>query len=172
MQDKETKIIVSCMGVLFLVGATTYYIVLNDRQMKQRKRARASQKQAFHLLQQIKRDQEKIEKDILNTIDIENDHHNVKKIEYTLAQCNELLLQLLERIDAIRPKDAIITAVQEDMDDIERIATPFETELIQQIKDRKRRIIQSIQRDFDRVDQCKQQLLHISSSSSSSSSIV
>ncbi|KAI8147673.1 hypothetical protein BJV82DRAFT_596472 [Fennellomyces sp. T-0311] len=134
-----------CMGAMAVIGAV-YYVVQNDRQMKQRKRTRADEKHALQLLQQIKRDQEAIRKD-LDSIDSIRDS---KKREYMLAQCNELLLRLLERLDAIRPREAIVQEHDQ--------ATAFEEERMQHIKKRKRQIIQSIQRDFDRVDQCKQVL--------------
>ena len=154
MQGKETKIIVSCMGMLAIIGATTYYVIQNDRQMKRRKRARLGQKQAYVLLLQIKRDQQKIQSDLSDSIN--DERFDKKKKEYLLAQSNELLLQLLERIDAIRPKDAIVLSQNED--DAEEKITPFEEELMQQVKEKKRRIIQSIQDDFDRVDEYKQKL--------------
>ena len=154
MQDKETKIIISCMGILAIIGATSYYVIQNDRQMKRRKRARLGQKQAYFLLLQIKRDQQKIQLDLSDSIN--DEHFDKKKKEYLLAQSNELLLQLLERLDAIRPKDAILLTQNED--DEQEMTTPFEEELMQQVKEKKRRIIKSIQDDFDRVDEYKQKL--------------
>ncbi|KAI7847886.1 hypothetical protein BDC45DRAFT_335856 [Circinella umbellata] len=155
MHEKETKILISCIGILTIISATTYYVIQNDRQMKRRKRARLGQKEAYLLLQQIKRDQQKIQTDLSNNIN--NEDIDKKKKEYILAQSNELLLQLLERIDAIRPKDAILLSQNNEQEDI--VTTIFEEELMQQVKDRKKRIIQSIQIDFDRVDEYKQKLV-------------
>ena len=134
-----------CTLFVAAVGAV-WYVVHNDRQVRQRKRTRAGERLALELLQHIKRDQEAVRKE-LNSVESIRD---TKKRAYTLAQCNELLLRLLERLVAIRPREAIL-----QNDDK---ATAFDEERVQHIKKRKRQIIQSIQKDFDRLDQCKQVL--------------
>ncbi|KAI9488434.1 hypothetical protein BDB00DRAFT_791864 [Zychaea mexicana] len=146
-------------------ATAAWYVVQNDRQMKQRKRARAGYRDALKLLQQIKRDQEAIQKD-LDAIHVAVSDPSVddikKKTEYPLAHCNELLLRLLERLDAIRPSDAVLPPSLDLQNQQE--PTEFELELMQHIKERKRRIIQSIERDFSRVDQYKQEILEMTRS--------
>ncbi|KAI7883457.1 hypothetical protein K492DRAFT_175448 [Lichtheimia hyalospora FSU 10163] len=57
-----------------------------------------------------------------------------------------MLLRLMERLDAIQPRAAILN---------DRVDTPteFEETMIQHLKERKRKLIKSIERDFKRVDQ-------------------
>ncbi|KAL0087919.1 hypothetical protein J3Q64DRAFT_1833259 [Phycomyces blakesleeanus] len=68
-----------------------------------------------------------------------------KTIEFKLSMSNEMLLRLMERLDAIRPLADI-------MDEDDREPTKYEKEIIAEIKQKKRRIISKIERDFKRLD--------------------
>ena len=127
-------------SVCTVIIATVVYVVQDDRAVKARKAIRANEKQALTLLHQIKQDHQ--------TISHELDHLDPQdtKLEYKLAYNNEMLLRLMERLDAIQPRAAILN----DRDDT---PTEFEETMIQHLKERKRKLIKSIERDFKRVDQ-------------------
>lgn len=58
-----------------------------------------------------------------------------------------MLLRLMERLDAIQPRAAILN------DRVVDTPSDFEETMIQHVKERKRRLIKAIERDFKRVDQ-------------------
>lgn len=128
-------------SVFTVLIATAVYVVQEDRAVKARKAVRANEKQALALLHQIKQDHQ--------TISHELDHLNPQdtKIEYKLAYNNEMLLRLMERLDAIQPRAAILN------DRVVDTPSDFEETMIQHVKERKRRLIKAIEKDFKRVDQ-------------------
>ncbi|ORZ20680.1 hypothetical protein BCR42DRAFT_409270 [Absidia repens] len=76
-----------------------------------------------------------------------------KRHEFVLAECNELLLRLMERLDAIRPKSAIIG---EDVDgQVLKEPNDLEEAAILDIRNRKKKVIRQIERNFRQLDQCK-----------------
>ncbi|KAI8387988.1 uncharacterized protein BYT42DRAFT_216757 [Radiomyces spectabilis] len=152
---------VTCVAV----AGITYYIIQEDRQVKRRKQLKAAHRQALQLLQEIENDRQAIESDVgqmektiasapSNDVDedravAEKEH---KRREFVLAQCNELLLRLLERLDAIQPRSVIVGHT----DSLQ--LTSFEDSLIQDIKSKKKRIIQKVEKNFRNIDHCKEQL--------------
>lgn len=128
-------------SVCTVLIATAVYVVQEDRAVKARKAVKANEKQALALLHQIKQDHQ--------TISHELDHLDPQdtKIEYKLAYNNEMLLRLMERLDAIQPRVAILN------DRVVDTPSDFEETMIQHVKERKRRLIKAIEKDFKRVDQ-------------------
>lgn len=127
-----------------LTAGGAYYLVKQDQRVKRRKRARAAEKAAMQLLQQVSNDRREL---------LESHHNNNKdtvpeRREYAVAYCNEMLLRLLERLDAIQPRAAIM----EDCSDGDT-PTPFEESLIDNVKRRKRKLIVRINQDFEQIDQ-------------------
>lgn len=128
-----------------LTAGGAYYLVKQDQRVKRRKRARAAEKAAMQLLQQVSNDRREL---------LESHHNNNNKDtvperrEYAVAYCNEMLLRLLERLDAIQPRAAIM----ENCSDGDT-PTPFEESLIDNVKRRKRKLIVRINQDFEQIDQ-------------------
>ncbi|KAI9351931.1 hypothetical protein BD770DRAFT_146195 [Pilaira anomala] len=141
---------VAVISLAILGTSLTYYVLEDDRRAKRRKEARKNEKSTLRTLQQIKEQVEKIESDMKEAESTVEDEgctdKEFKRKEYTLAHTNELLLQLMEKLDAIRPLTAILKAEEE------KEATEFENELVSNIKQKKRKVIESIESIFSRLD--------------------
>ncbi|ORZ01229.1 PSP1 C-terminal conserved region-domain-containing protein [Syncephalastrum racemosum] len=83
-----------------LIGVVAY-VLQEDRQVQKRKKARTGEKQALELLHQLKRETGQIEHQMERDVD-------PSKREYNRAHCNEMFLRLLERLDTIQPRDAVL----------------------------------------------------------------
>jgi hypothetical protein len=127
-----------------------YYIIEDDRQVRRRKTARRAERTTLRLLHQIKEEEQTIEakmNTVENTIDdTACDDKAFRLKEYTLAHSNELLLQLMEKLDAIRPLTAIMGA------ETEADPNDFERSLVTNVKTKKRSVIESIEGLFRRLD--------------------
>ncbi|KAI8366482.1 hypothetical protein EDC96DRAFT_508245 [Choanephora cucurbitarum] len=136
------------ISLLVLGTGTAYYLVEDDRRVKRRKAGRRAERETARVLNQYKEEAEKIASDmesVESTIeDTHCDDKTFKKKEYTLAQSNELLLQLMEKMDAIRPLTAIIGTEAEP--------NAFERDLVANIKSKKRTVIEYIEGLFRRLD--------------------
>lgn len=136
---------------LVVVGSgIAYYIIEDDRQVRRRKTARRAERATLRVLHQIKEEEQAIEEKMkaveTNIDDTECDDKAFKLKEYTLAHSNELLLQLLEKLDAIRPL-TVVMGVETEAEPNE-----FERNLVASIKARKRSVIESIEGLFRRLD--------------------
>ncbi|KAI9010972.1 hypothetical protein CLU79DRAFT_772131 [Phycomyces nitens] len=139
---------------LVILGGTSYYLWKEDQQVKKRNLAKLREKKAASLLREINND--------YKTLHAEIDEHcqaikaagssvpekEWKILEFKLSMSNEMLLRLMERLDAIRPWAAI-------MDEDEREPTKYEEEMIAELKQKKKRTIAKIERDFKRLDNYK-----------------
>ncbi|KAI7865691.1 hypothetical protein BDF14DRAFT_1883279 [Spinellus fusiger] len=140
---------------ILLLGSTSYYIIQQDKKVKRKNSAKVKEHQATRLLRQISSDHQTI------TVAIQNSSSEIKaaegilpekeykKVEFSLLHSNELLLRLMERLDAIRPWAVI-------MEEDENQPTEDEEHLIAELKQKKKRIIFKIDRDFQRLDSLKE----------------
>ncbi|KAL0074123.1 hypothetical protein F4703DRAFT_1373224 [Phycomyces blakesleeanus] len=139
---------------LVILGGASYYLWKEDQQVKKRNLAKTREKKAASLLREINNDHKMLHAEI-------DEHYKLMKlagtsvpekewktIEFKLSMSNEMLLRLMERLDAIRPLADI-------MDEDDREPTKYEKEIIAEIKQKKRRIISKIERDFKRLDTYK-----------------
>lgn len=136
---------------LALVGSgIAYYILEDDKQVKRRKAGRRAERTTLRLLHQTKEEQQAIELNIKkvegNIEDQDCDEKSFKQKEYTLAHSNELLLRLMEKLDAIRPLTVIMGG------ETEAEPNEFERSLVSNIKTKKRNVIESIDELFRRLD--------------------
>ncbi|KAF7721812.1 hypothetical protein EC973_004105 [Apophysomyces ossiformis] len=140
------------VALLMVLGAGVgyYHVIEEDKQVKQRKRAKAAERHTLRQLQQINDDRQAIEKDIEEISSLQSDLDQRRR-EFLLAKSNELLLRLLERLDAIRPQHAIVGDRSDD-----RSMSDYEALLIEGLKEKKKRLIKRIQQDFGRVDALSQ----------------
>ncbi|SAL98647.1 hypothetical protein [Absidia glauca] len=79
-----------------------------------------------------------------------------KRLEFIVVESNELLLRLLERLDAVRPRSAIIG--DEDIhewDGSAKESSALEEAAILEVRNRKKKVIRQIERNFRQLDQCK-----------------
>ncbi|CAO3641626.1 unnamed protein product [Cunninghamella blakesleeana] len=83
-----------------------------------------------------------------------------KRREFILAECNELLIRLMERLDAIRPKSAILGEELAEQTD-KQPPTELEEAVILEIRNRKRKVIRQIEQNFKQLDHCKELLSHM-----------
>ncbi|GAA5795963.1 hypothetical protein EDC94DRAFT_619859 [Helicostylum pulchrum] len=152
LQKNRSTLIYGAAAVsLAILGTSiTYYILEDDKRAKRRKEARKIERATLRILQQIKEQQEKIETSMKDAEDTVEDQtctdKDFKKKEYTLAHANELLLQLMEKLDAIRPLTVVLGG------DVEKEPTEFENQLVSNIKSKKRNIIEAIEGLFRRLD--------------------
>ncbi|KAG1093429.1 hypothetical protein G6F42_018964 [Rhizopus arrhizus] len=136
---------------LALAGSgIAYYILEDDKQAKRRRAGRRAERTTLRSLHQIKEEQQaialNIEKVEANIEDQACDDKAFKQKEYTLAHSNELLLRLMEKLDAIRPLTVIMGA------ETEAEPNEFERNLVTNIKAKKRTVIESIEGLFRRLD--------------------
>jgi hypothetical protein len=154
MEPSHRHILICAITVASIAGIT-YYLLEDDRKVKRRKTSRVAERAALRSLNQIRDDELTVESDIKkleqNVNDKECDDKAFKQKEYTLAHANEMLLRLMERLDAIGPLTAVMG---------ERNLEPneYENTLISSVKTRKRQIIESIQGLFRRVDVCSEKI--------------
>lgn len=130
-----------------------YYIVEDDRKVQRRKTARRAERNTLRLLSQIEQQQGAIASSISSVepiIELECDDKAFKQKEYTLAHSNELLLRLMEQLDAVRPLTLI---VGQDLE-----PTEFERQLVDKLKNKKRSVIDSINELFRRLDICNERV--------------
>lgn len=125
-----------------LIGVVAY-VLQEDRQVQKRKQARIGEKQALGLLHQVKRDTEQVEREMDQDVDS-------TKREYKRAHCNEMFLRLLERLDTIQPRSAVLQHQ-------DRAPSPYEQHLIESIKEKKRKLIHRIEKGFSRLDSMESQ---------------
>ncbi|KAL9554259.1 hypothetical protein MBANPS3_002899 [Mucor bainieri] len=136
---------------LALAGSgIAYYILEDDKQAKRRRAGRRAERTTLRLLHQIKEEQHAIalnmEKAEANIEDQACDDKAFKHKEYTLAHSNELLLRLMEKLDAIRPLTVVMGG------ETEAEPNEFERSLVANIKAKKRAVIESIEGLFRRLD--------------------
>jgi hypothetical protein len=136
---------------LAIVGSgIAYYIIEDDRQVRRRKTARRAARTSLKLLDQIKEEEQVIEttmKSVERDInDTACDDKAFRLKEYALGHSNELLLQLMEKLDAIRPLTVIMGA------ETEAEPNDFERSLVANVKTKKRSVIESIEGLFSRLD--------------------
>ncbi|KAK4517903.1 uncharacterized protein ATC70_001251 [Mucor velutinosus] len=136
---------------LALAGSgITYYILEDDKKAKRRRAGRRAERTTLRLLHQIKEEQQAIELEIEkvegNLEDQACDDKAFKQKEYTLAHSNELLLRLMEKLDAIRPLTVVMGG------ETEAEPNEFERNLVANIKTKKRTVIESIEGLFRRLD--------------------
>jgi hypothetical protein len=88
-----------------------------------------------------------------------------KRLEFIVVESNELLLRLLERLDAVRPRSAIIG--DEDVhewDGSVKESSALEEAAILEVRNRKKKVIRQIERNFRQLDQCKDLMNSLSGS--------
>lgn len=79
-----------------------------------------------------------------------------KRLEFIVVESNELLLRLLERLDAIRPRSAIMGDEDiHDWDGSAKQSSALEEAAILEVRNRKKKVIRQIERSFRQLDQCK-----------------
>ncbi|KAG2211833.1 hypothetical protein INT47_004519 [Mucor saturninus] len=141
----------AAVSLAILGSGIAYYIIEDDKQVKRRKEGRKAERAALHLLQQIKVQAQTIQTNFEAVeTDIENQASTDKEFkqkQYTLAHSNELLLQLMEKLDAIRPLTVIVGNGADDKE-----PTEFEKTLVSNIKSKKRNVIETIEGLFRRLD--------------------
>lgn len=150
--DRQTIVLgATAISLAILGSGLAYYIIEDDRRARRRKEGRRAERTTLRLLQQIKEQEQTIEASMKtvedNIEDVSCEDKVFKKKEYTLAHSNELLLQLMEKLDAIRPLTVILGNGES-----EKEPTDFEKNLISHIKSKKRSIIESIEGLFRRLD--------------------
>lgn len=138
-------------GICAALGGA-YFLIQDYEKSQFRKQVKSREREALKLLQQIKQDRDAIERDLEQlVVQQQQAEPDRKRCEYALAQCDELLLRLLERLDAIQPSAIVIT------DDGQ--PTALDTPVVEEIRRRKKKLIQRIQLDHARVDQYRLALL-------------
>jgi hypothetical protein len=153
LQNNRTALIygAAAVSIAILGSGIAYYVIEDDKKVRRRKEGRRAERNTLKLLQEIKEQEQTIQTNIESVEnDIENeasDDKEFKKKEYTLAHSNELLLQLMEKLDAIMPFAVILGGGES-----EKEPTEYEQHLVANIKARKRNVIESIGGLFRRLD--------------------
>ncbi|KAG0164174.1 hypothetical protein DFQ30_010397 [Apophysomyces sp. BC1015] len=142
MSQEQTAAVLAILST-----GSVYYIIQEDKNVKRRKHAKAAERHALRQLLEINNDRLAIDKDIEKASQLTSETDK-KQREYLLAKTNEMLLRLLERLDAIHPQSAILGELHRDQP-----ATDYESSLMEGIKHKKKRLIKKIESDFARVDQ-------------------
>ncbi|KAI9264458.1 hypothetical protein BY458DRAFT_514077 [Sporodiniella umbellata] len=154
-QNKQSLIIYGAAAVLVaaLSSGIVYYVIEDDRKVQRRKAARRAERNALKLLNQITEQRQAIEKSIKSiepVLEIECDDKTFQQKEFTLVQCNELLLRLMEQLDAMHPSSLIIPGEAEP--------TELEEKLTEHLKTKKRSLVESINELFRCLDVCNETL--------------
>ncbi|CAO3682871.1 unnamed protein product [Rhizopus stolonifer] len=157
MTQNKQSLIVYGAGVALLAALSTglaYYVIEDDRKVQRRKTARRAERNASKLLSQISEQRQAIEtsiQSIVPVLELECDDKAFKQKEFTLAQSNELLLRLMEQLDAIQPLSLVAGEAVEK-------PTELEEELADHLKNKKRSVIDAINILFQRLDECNEKL--------------
>lgn len=150
-ENKNTILYSTALVTLAILGTSVvYYVIEDDKKVRRRKEKKLAHRTTIRLLNQMKEEEvlpiEVKINQVESTIeDMTCDDKAFKMKEYTLAHSNELLLRLMEKLDAIRPHHVIMV-------DSANEPNSFELELISSIKTKKRTVIEAIQELFKRLD--------------------
>ncbi|KAG1451218.1 hypothetical protein G6F56_008140 [Rhizopus delemar] len=155
-QNKQSLIVYGAAAALLAALSTglAYYVIEDDRKVQRRKTARRAERNASKLLSQISEQRQAIETSIQSiapVLELECDDKAFKQKEFTLAQSNELLLRLMEQLDAIQPLSLVAGEAVEK-------PTELEEELADHLKNKKRSVIDAINVLFQRLDECNEKL--------------
>jgi hypothetical protein len=134
--DGRLQVATAITATALAVGGITYYVLVNHQKTTAFNQAKRQQRKLLHTLAHIEKDLVPIQDKIAN---IEKD---TSSTEFRVRECNELLLRLLESLDAIKVSD-----IQQNEN-----VTPREQIMIDKVKNRKRGIIQKAQKEFHRLD--------------------
>ncbi|KAI8064433.1 hypothetical protein BC940DRAFT_306239 [Gongronella butleri] len=150
------------IAVAVVATAVLVYSVLEqDRHVKANRTTRAAAREALHLIRQVQHEKKAITHEItqLRQVLAQQAAH-VDDKEWTrrdkvLVRCNELLLQLMERLDAVSPRAAIVGEHHHGakLDAAQEAA-------IRDLRAKKKKVIREIEQDFLRLDQCRHLLGH------------
>ncbi|KAI8334389.1 hypothetical protein BC941DRAFT_432863 [Chlamydoabsidia padenii] len=164
-------------ALMATTALVTYKLIEQDRRVKQRKQTKQAERHTLQLIHQIQLDRQTITKDIdglTRTLLDKVKQHGMddqewKRLEFISAESNELLLRLLERLDAIRPKSAIMGDDDDKDGGHDKEPNALEEAAILEVRHRKKRVIRQIERNFRQLDQCKDWMNSLGNSNSSSS---
>ncbi|KAI9307656.1 hypothetical protein BJ944DRAFT_261572 [Cunninghamella echinulata] len=187
INDKSSWLYITIgVGIVTTTSYIIYHIIEEDKQVKRKKQTRLAERKVLQLIHQIKLDRQAIHKDIeglIYLLEKDNNNNNInennnnndqtdnksyiqlddkewKRRDFILAECNELLIRLMERLDAIRPKSAILG---DELAEQTHQPTELEEAVILEIRNRKRKVIRQIEQNFKQLDQCKDLLNHMNS---------
>jgi len=134
--DARLQVAVAITTAALAVGGITYYVLDNHQKTIAYNQAKREQRKLLQTLANI-------EKDIVPV------EHKIAAIEegscsseFRVRECNELLLRVLESLDAIKPSDI----------QCGEHGTPREQAMIDKVKHRKRGLVQKVQTYFHRLD--------------------
>ncbi|CEG76537.1 hypothetical protein RMATCC62417_11423 [Rhizopus microsporus] len=139
--NRRSLLIYGAAATLVAVLGTSlvYYVIEDDKRAKRRRTAKQAERATLRLLDQIQSQQQAIESSISSVepiIELDCDDKAFKQKEYTLAHSNELLLRLMEQLDAVRP---LTLVVGQDLEPTE-FERQIEEEKAQQAREEQERV--------------------------------
>lgn len=154
-QKKELILYGLAAALLAALGSgLAYYLVEDDRKVRRKKTAKRAERSTFGLLSGLEEETRRIRLEVdsvESSIQADCDDKTFEQKKDTLAQASELLLELMAQADAVRPLTLIVG--EKDLE-----ATDFERELANQLKDKKRVVMDAIHELLHRLTVCDEKM--------------
>ncbi|KAG1394046.1 hypothetical protein G6F60_011124 [Rhizopus arrhizus] len=154
-QKKELILYGLAAALLAALGSgLAYYLVEDDRKVRRKKTAKRAERSTFGLLSGLEEETRRIRLEVdsvESSIQADCDDKTFEQKKDTLAQASELLLGLMAQADAVRPLTLIVG--EKDLE-----ATDFERELANQLKDKKRAVMDAIHELLHRLTVCDEKM--------------
>lgn len=156
MTQKKDLIVYGIAAALLaaLGSGLAYYLVEDDRKVRRKKTARRAERSTMGVLSELEEEVKRIRSDVdsvESSIQADCDDKTFERKKETLAYASERLLGLLAQAEAIRPLTLIVG--EKDVE-----ATDFERELANQLKDKKRAVMEEIHALLGRLTGCDEKM--------------
>jgi hypothetical protein len=134
--DPRLQVTMAITATAVAVGGLVYYVTDNHQKTLLFNRAKKKQRSQLQTLSHIEKDIATVERKI------DELPEGTASEAFIVRECNELLIQYLERLDAIIPND-----IRHG-----EFATAKEQDMINKVKTKKRSLIKRAQRNFNKLD--------------------
>ncbi|KAI8577445.1 hypothetical protein K450DRAFT_282539 [Umbelopsis ramanniana AG] len=134
--DPRLQVTMAITATALTVGGIVYYLTDNHQKTLSFNHAKKKQRSHLQTLAHIEKDIATVERKI------DELPEGTTAEAFSVRECNELLIQYLERLDAVIPND-----IRHG-----EFATAKEQEMINKLKTKKRGLIKRAQRNFNKLD--------------------
>ncbi|KAG2189509.1 hypothetical protein INT44_004651 [Umbelopsis vinacea] len=134
--DPRLQVTMAITATALTVGGAVYYLTDNHQKTLIFNHAKKKQRSHLQALAHIEKDIATVERKI------DELPEGTTAEAFSVRECNELLIQYLERLDAVIPND-----IRHG-----EFATAKEQEMINKVKAKKRSLIKRAQRNFNKLD--------------------
>lgn len=134
--DPRLQVTMAITATAVAVGGLIYYVTDNHQKTLLFNRAKKQQRSLLQSLSHIEKDIATVERKI------DELPEGTASEAFIVRECNELLIQYLERLDAVIPND-----IRQG-----EFATAKEQDMINKVKTKKRSLIKRAQRNFNKLD--------------------